>query len=498
MSIVPHIHAQIEQNVRIKVGKHLADGTLDIRIDKKFKNTATRLLTESICNYLAGGENTYHRGHGRPNYMSFGTMGILKQGNLNDDAFIFADNFEDKNPPPDARTRPWYESTSLALTTTCGDTVSNDGVNPYFWNPEYGWGTAEHPHLPVFQGELCTVPGDTAEWEAKGWEPIERLPILRADVSTDCPQDLDYGLNGYSSSVIFYGYASVEYVNRLLNPKQKRENVGNMQSPWEPVGPQLDRIGISEFGLFEKSNLDPHGLHTMLAGFRVESTDDIVYVQRNEVILVEWKVSVRALMPSEGISIISEIAPVGISVNAAVRDEHNVQLTGIVLGPAGVRQGVTWALEDGATDPNTYVSNSGLLHLGDSERAVVLYVTVTSIVDINVYSRVAIITGIIKDMITGINLTTESVSDFDVQLRATVLGRGTFLTGVTWALSGNTQPGTTIDDTGLLHIDDEETAEKLQITATSVGDESIFTLAAVVRIDKTIGSYVISDFTILT
>lgn len=502
----PHIQAKLEHNVHIIIGKPRPDNTIEVRDDRRFKNTATRLMTESICEYLAGDENSYNRGHGRPNFMSFGTVGIRKQGNL--DAPMLEPRFEDANPPAQDRTRPWFESTSLALTDTGGQAVTEDGVNPHFWNPKYGWGTKAEPTEPCFEGELCTAmqPSEAQEWHDNGWEIIERIPILRADVASDCPQDLDYGMDGYSSSVIFYGYASVLWVNRLLNPKQKNKEAQGIDPTTVPVGPQLDRIAISEFGLYEKNNTDPHGLHTLLAGFRVPSADDIVYVSKNEVILVEWRITVRALMPYEGVRVVTEPAPTGIAVLATYLGEtatraKEVQVTGVVKGDPGVRQDIIWTLDNAdEAAAGTYLSSSGLLTVDKDEKLDVLYVSGASIVDPSITSRTAILTGLLKNFVTGITLTTESITSFDIQFRATVLGRGTFSQNVTWKF-GDQKPDkstTTISDTGLLHMDFEETADKFQIVATSMEDADVFSVAAVVRIDKTAGTYVISDFTILT
>ena len=104
----------------------------------------------------------------------------------------------------------------------------------------------------------------------------------------------------------------------------------------------------------------------------------------------------------------------------------------------------------------------------------------------------------IKDFVTGINLTTQSVSTNQIQFNATVLGRGSFGTGVTWTMTGAEKPGTTMTQTGLLTLDFEETADALRVVVTSTADTQIYSAAAVVRIDKTAGTYVISDFTILT
>lgn len=483
--------AQVYLNVRVVTGKPNADGSLDIRTDRRFKNTATRLMTESICNYLVGAENTYRRGKGRPNYMGIGTMGIAKQNNL--EAAEVVDTFSDKTYEEGETTRPWFGSTSLALTNVCGaENPDEHGVSHHFWDPYLGWGkdgfTGEPSDEPIFQGELCTsrLPRtDAAGNSLEDWEPIERLPILRSEVLSDCPADWDYGTDGYCSQAIFYGYASVGWVHKLLHPTH---------------GPQLDRMAISEFGLYEKNNTDPHGLETMLAGFRVPTEEDLVYVTDGEVILIEWRVTVRALMPSEGVRVVSEPAPTGIHILAAVIDEHNVQLSAVVRGEAGVSQSVSWGIDNDPSTlaPNTSISETGLLHLDEDEQSDVIYVTASSKVDPWIRATTAVLTGLIKDLVTGISVTSESIDNNEIQLRATVLGKGTFLQTVTWSLDGNTSPGTTIDSDGLLTIDFDEQAEAMRVTATSTENTNVFSIAAVVRIDKTAGTYVISDFTILT
>lgn len=520
--MIPHIQAKIENNVHVLVCKP-EEGRLKIQSEKHFKNTATRLMTESICEYLAGDENSYNRGHGRPNFMGFGTMGLHKQPNLETIDSTNADEylpespdpdpnlspienciayFQDKNPLPQNRTRPWFESTSLALTDTQGNAVtSEDGTNPHFWNPEYGWGIEENPDEPLFTGELCTAmpAGKEQEWEDKGWDVIQRIPILRADVISDCPMNLDYGVDGYSSAVIFYGYASVQWVNRLLSPSQKRQDPTGLDSETEPVGPQLDSIAISEFGLYEKNNTDAHGLHTLFAGFRVPTVDDIVYVHRNEVILVEWRVTLRALMPYEGVGVATEPAPTGISTIANVIDDHHVQMFGFVRGEPGVRQNVLWSIS-GNDSSETSIDSNGLLTLGNQETAEYLYVLAESVVDPQINAKSVIITGLIQDLITGISISTESVSDSSIQFQAAVLGKGTYIHSVTWTLTGESlAPGTSINpNTGLLTIDPEESATEMKITATSNGDLAIKSIAVLLRGEDSSSTYTISDFSILT
>ena len=515
--------AKVLLNVRVVVGKPDKNGRIQVRRDKKFKNTATRLMTESICNYITGAENTYKRGKGRPNYMGIGTMGILKQPTANNPKAIVEDDFENKEYVKGESTRPWFQSTSLALTDVRGPKNPDErGISQHFWDAEKGWGkngfTGDVGQEPIFQGELCTsrLPNqDSYPEDQDGWDLIERIPILRSDVLSDCPVDWDFGVDGYSSQAVFYGYAPVKLVHNLLNPTKRvwhpdpdPEKAAQHKGTWETVqvGPQLNVMAISEFGLYEKNNTDPHGLETMLAGFRVPTEDDIIYVSDGEVILIEWRVTVRALMPNEGVRITGEPAPTGIAVLATYLGEtpsrdKQVQVTGVVKGDPGVRQGIIWTLDNAdEAAAGTNLSANGLLTVDKNEKLDVLYVSGTSVVDPFITSRTAIITGILKNFVTGITLTTESITSFDIQFRATVLGRGTFSQDVTWKFGDQKpdKPTTTISSTGLLHMDFEETADKFQIIATSVDDADVFSVAAVVRIDKTAGTYVISDFTILT
>lgn len=508
--------AETVLNVRVVVGKPQSDDTIVVSTDRRFKNTATKLMTESICNYLSGADNTYKRGHGRPNYMGIGTMGITKQPtDANAEAEV-ADDFEDTVYVEGETTRPWFGSTSLALTTICGPINTDaEGTNLHFWDPSMAWGkdgfTGEPSTEPIFQGELCTNLknyADESEENNRVYDDIERIPILRADVVSDCPADWDYGVDGYSSQAIFYAYVPVEWVHNLLKPVYKEivkdPTTGEETVVVHEVGPQLEKIAISEFGLYEKNNIDPHGLETMLAGFRVPSADDLVYVTDGEVILIEWRVAVRAVMPNEGVQVTAEPAPTGLNIYGEYLGENpqqdkKVQFTGVVRGPAGVRQGIVWSIDDNpAYSSRTHINDDGLLIVGNDETSAVIYVTGASAVDPFILSKTAVLTGLLKDFITGINLTIESITMSQIQFQATVLGRGSFSSEVVWSLQGAASPDTTISQSGLLTVDFNETSEEFTVMARSMQDDSIYSVAAVVRIDKTAGTYVISDFTILT
>lgn len=463
-----HIHARVVSNVRVVVLENNK-----IVQEKRFKNTTTRLLTQSICDFLSGADVSYLRGVGRPNFVGLGTMGIKEQGDMS--ASTFEPQFSNTNPPAEDRTRPWYESTSLALTDVTGTVVKdNTGKNPHFWNPKYGWGTPDNPDVPCFEGELCTAPdpADVEEWVINGWEPINRLPILRADIVSEEPENKDFGIDGYSSAAIFYSYASPQWINKLLEPHQFTKSNPNDPYETEPVGPQLSRIAISEFGLYEKNNSEPGGLTTMLAGFRVPNENDVIYLEKNQVLILEWRVSVRALMPYEGVEISTGPEPEGISVSGKIIDEEHLQFSKVVRGDDGVSQKVEWSVSNNE-NPGTNIDETGLLTVGAGEPADTLYVDCASAVKPDISTRSIVFLGSDMNQVYRVELTVGELTNMTIQHTATVTGKGTFSPDVIWRLVGNDSSNTTLSNTGLLTIGEDEHAEFLEVIAASVADERI-------------------------
>ena len=80
-----HENARLTHNVHVVVGKPRPDGSIEVSTDRRYKNTATRLMTQSLAEFLAGSEHSYNRKHGRPNFISFGTMGIERQPENSED-----------------------------------------------------------------------------------------------------------------------------------------------------------------------------------------------------------------------------------------------------------------------------------------------------------------------------------------------------------------------------------------------------------------------------
>lgn len=506
----PNNQCSMECNVHVRVLG--TDGS--IKTDKLFKNTATKRMTDGIALFLAGDGAVEHRGAWRPNYISFGTTGIVRQPIKDDGVAILADDFEDRNPPEGQRTRPWFYSTWLGERVPAnqhgeGKTPEENGC----WDHEYGWGVPDVPSAQrTFQGELVSYVDDIDGIPVDSWgQPLEydilrRHPLLRAEVSMDFPAERELDPQGYASDCIFYGYSSVKWCRYFFQPPAPGE------SP-------IPRLAISEFGLFERDSFPKAGLKTMMAGFRVPTADDIVYVEPDEVMLVEWRITIRALMPYEGVAPTKLdpgiVPPTGVSIDAALSPsrENAVDFEALVLGD-GVRQFVDWRLDQASPSTELIIAghNRATLVIGESESSPIIYVTATCRDDINIHSKTAIITGMVGNIATGVavSLTHSSTIDREYGFLATVLGKGEhYPTDVEWTLTSDTamDPGTELvpdpedpenNNKKVLRISPNETANQLRLVASSVADSEIRSIAVVIQVDVTRGSYVVTDFSILT
>lgn len=497
----------MDLNVRVQI----VDKNGKLKSDKHFKNTATKRMTDGIALFLAGDGAAENKGAWRPNFISFGTTGILKQPTTADGLAEVEAIFEDKNPPEGQRTRPWFYSTWLGERCPINQRGEGESYPPErngCWDSAEGWSVNIAPFSQrTFQGELVSwFPGDLVP---EGQELLRRHPLLRSDVTVDFPASRDLSPEGYATDCILYGYASVKWCNQFFK-------AGSTS------GAIIPRLAISEVGLFERDSYPQSGLKTMMAGFRVPSADDLIYVSPDEVMLVEWRITVRAVMPYEGIAVTTEPAPTGISVNATVADQVEsgysgaVNLQAVVVGQTGVRDIVSWQLE-GADPayPGTHLEITGTqakLFLEEGDHTTVLYVTASSGVDPNVHARTAIITGMITNIVTGlaVSMISGSAIDRDYIFLATVLGIGEgYSTDVTWQLESDVPhsqetallPDPEYPDDSrrrILHVAQNEAAREFRLVATSVSNNEIQSVAAVIQIDVTQGSYVVTDFSILT
>lgn len=426
-----------ECNVTVKVGSLQPDGTIKIRDTRFFRNTGTAFLTTSLVAFLSGSVYDYDKRRGRPNYVGFGTSGIVEQRNFN--SAVLESGYSNLNPDPTVRTRPWYDSTSLGQTTLESDFIG------YFWNPTYGWGTTESPDIPCFQGELCT--DNTVD------NPIHRVPIIDSNITSACPEDLDYGDDGYMSEVRFFAMTPPDWSAPFFNTES----------------PKLDRIAISEFGLYEQDSTDSCGLYTMLAGFRVPA-DSIVYVTPTDIILVEWLIRIQALMPNQQVKTKPGVPNTySISLSANSPAAKQIQFSGEVSGDASP---ISWSLSN-QTSAQTRVTDTGLVTLGTDENSEIIYVTGKSELNTAVAATTGIIPDLLDDYISAVRLTVHAIDYQTIQYSATVLGKGEYLDLVNWRLEGNESSNTILTQNGLLTISSEESAQTLTVVAVAVGSPTV-------------------------
>ncbi|MDF9866554.1 hypothetical protein OKW22_000107 [Bacilli bacterium PM5-3] len=130
--------------------------------------------------------------------------------------------------------------------------------------------------------------------------------------------------------------------------------------------------------------------------------------------------------------------------------------------------GVTWSVS-GATSADTKVDATGKLSVGADETAKTLTVTATSKEDT---TKSASATVTVKDkpgLTLALTPATKQVFKKEattVQYTATPTTTAAGTT-VTYAISGNTEAGTTIDGNGLLTVDANENSSEITITATA-------------------------------
>lgn len=445
-----------DMNVKISVGYYAGD-TFQIRYEKEFKNTGTRLLTDSIARFIAGDENTYIRGSGRPNFLGFGTRGIQYQGDLHitgeggTHPQVLEPDYDDKNPPEEHRTRPWYNSDSL------GGTTIDDNSPGSFWDNQYGWGTASDPNHPVFQGELCTAHyNQNIETGTEEVFTLQRAPILSTTINSDCPNDEDYGQEGYKSSIIFRGSSTSDWLNKLLNPEN---------------GPVLTQIAISEVGLYEKNNTDPHGLRTMLAGFRIPS-EDIIYLQKDESVFVEWTITVQAIMPNEQVKTEIDRKALGIQINAESPEINQVNFSAVVLGTGNPRQDVEWSIENELSE-STMITPEGTLFVSLDENTDHIQVNAVSIENRTISANPVVFLQLKNNYPFAVSAYGVPVDYLHVSYISTVLGKGVYSENVIWSLVGKESPNTTVSTSGRVTIDLAETADNIDVVATSDVDPEV-------------------------
>ena len=155
---------------------------------------------------------------------------------------------------------------------------------------------------------------------------------------------------------------------------------------------------------------------------------------------------------------------------------EELQFSARVIGFNNPSQAVEWTLS-GNTSENTTLSDDGLLTIAEDENGEQLLITAKSLDDeektstalVNIYHSDN--TPSIRRVIVSPNSATIAQGDSETFI-ATVTGTNHPSQSVVWSLSGNSDQGTFISNTGVLMIGENEPAGTLTVSAVSSVDPS--------------------------
>ena len=161
------------------------------------------------------------------------------------------------------------------------------------------------------------------------------------------------------------------------------------------------------------------------------------------------------------------------SVNS-VKPNDVITLNAYVEGINRPSQDVIWSVQ-GNTDSNTIIDNYGILTVGSDEEANKLTINAVSVADNTKSDSIELTVVHPNPVVLGIKINPafiSAVTGEQIQLESITYGLYKPVQGATWSISGNSSYNTTISDTGLLTIANDETADKITVTATSTADST--------------------------
>lgn len=159
---------------------------------------------------------------------------------------------------------------------------------------------------------------------------------------------------------------------------------------------------------------------------------------------------------------------------------QNIQFSATVSGSNVEDSAVTWAV-GGASSASTRITRDGLLLIGSDEVSPVIAVRATFDQDGSVYGT-ALVTINVPAAVTGVTITPDDIvlNRGDVQqFTASVSGTGSYDNSVSWQITSVYSAGTSISNTGLLTIGEEQKYDYIIIKATSTADPSFSATAYV-------------------
>ncbi len=160
------------------------------------------------------------------------------------------------------------------------------------------------------------------------------------------------------------------------------------------------------------------------------------------------------------------------SPKSSVYQDESVKLTAKVTGINNPSQLIIWSIS-GNTDNATTISEKDLLSVGLNEQASTIIISATSVEDNTKSANIEINVLEVERVIEGLFVTPSKVSTVcgeTCSFFAYVYGIYGPSQEVTWTISGNNSQNTTINPDGELTIAEDETTDKITVTATSTVD----------------------------
>lgn len=166
---------------------------------------------------------------------------------------------------------------------------------------------------------------------------------------------------------------------------------------------------------------------------------------------------------------------------------YSQQFAAKVNGVNNPSQQVVWKLT-GATSKETRVTPNGLVFVGEDEKSNMLVLTAYSQKTPEVYGEAIIdvvpaeTPGVDEVTVDAIIITPDMVEleqGWQTVFKAVVIGKNNPSQAVTWSLTGNNVQTTYLTDDGVLTIGIGETAQSLQVRATSKQDTTKYNIAYV-------------------
>lgn len=181
-----------------------------------------------------------------------------------------------------------------------------------------------------------------------------------------------------------------------------------------------------------------------------------------------------------------EVETVNISPSSfTIAPGSTIDFSASIAGSDMISDDVEWTVQ-GARSKDTYITPDGVLHIGENETGKMLTIVATSVAD-ETKSKTA--TVVLKgDAIVSPKITTLSVYPKEVStirgmtsaFGATTSGIGEYNRTITWSLMGNHSAETSINDKGIVHIADDESAFTIIVKATSVENNALYDTGMIV------------------